>query len=67
MGVETQGIQDLAFEVQQTVAIDDVGGLGEVVCIWIMVGSGRGGGDGKGRARGEQVVVDVCDAAEGTR
>lgn len=62
MGVEAQGIQDVAFDDEKAVAEGDVSGFGEVVGFWVVFG---GAARGKRGAGGEEVGVDVCDAAEG--
>jgi len=62
--VEAQGIEDLAFEIEEPVAEGDVSGFGEVVGFWVVFGI-RGWRE-EGRAGGEEVGVDVCYAAEGT-
>lgn len=60
---EACGVEELAFEGEDAGVGGVVGRFGEVVGFWVVFGR-RGGGSGE-RGLGEQVGVDVCDAAEG--
>jgi len=60
---EARGVEDLAFKNEDAVAGGVIGGFGEVVGLWVVFGRASGGvGEG---GLGNQVRVDVCDAAEG--
>ena len=65
MGVEAESIEDLPFDVEESVAVGNVGAFGQVVGFWVWWICGCRGGE-RGRWR-EKVGVDVCYAAEGSR
>lgn len=61
---EAEGVENLAFQGEETGAVADVGGFGEVVGCRIVGGLARCWG-GESRAGREQVGVNVGDAAHG--
>ncbi len=59
--VEAEGVEDLAFDVEDDGAVLDVGSFGEVVLFGVLRGGGRGGERGGG---GDEVGVYIRDTAE---